>query len=107
MLLAGGVATLLASACCLGPLILLLLGVSGAWIGSLSALEPYRPVFILIAIVALVVAHGRIFRAAGDCEPGAACATPVVNRANKVMFWIAVGLLGIALAFPYAAPLFY
>ncbi len=42
-LLAGGVAALLASACCLGPLVLVVLGFSGAWIGNLTALEPYRP----------------------------------------------------------------
>jgi len=53
-----------------------------------------------------VVAHGRIFRTASDCAPGAACATPVVSRAYQVLFWLAAGLLCIELAFPYAAPLF-
>ena len=45
-LAAGSVAAILASTCCLGPLILVLLGFSGAWIGSLSVLEPYRPMFL-------------------------------------------------------------
>ncbi|WP_433965926.1 mercuric transporter MerT family protein [Tunturiibacter gelidiferens] len=40
----GGVAAVLASSCCLGPLILVMMGFSGTWIGSLSALEPYRQV---------------------------------------------------------------
>lgn len=44
-LAAGGLAAILASTCCLGPLVLVALGVSGAWIGNLTALEPYRPVF--------------------------------------------------------------
>ncbi|MBI4487071.1 MAG: hypothetical protein HY655_13765, partial [Acidobacteria bacterium] len=35
----GGLAAILASTCCLGPLVLLMLGFSGAWIGNLTALE--------------------------------------------------------------------
>ena len=60
-LLAGGVAALLASACCLGPLALAL-GFSGAWIASLTLLEPYRPVFIIAALLALGLAWRRIWR---------------------------------------------
>lgn len=51
-LFAGGLAAILASTCCLGPLILVALGFSGAWIGNLTALEPYRPIFIGVALVA-------------------------------------------------------
>ncbi|WP_049019712.1 mercuric transporter MerT family protein, partial [Burkholderia cenocepacia] len=61
-LAAGGVAAILASTCCLGPLVLVALGVSGAWIGNLAALEPYRPVFLGVALVALLFAGRRIFR---------------------------------------------
>jgi len=43
-LAAGGLAAILASTCCLGPLVLITLGFSGAWIGNLTALEPYRPI---------------------------------------------------------------
>ena len=39
-LFAGGLAAILASACCLGPLVLIALGFSGAWIGNLTVLEP-------------------------------------------------------------------
>ena len=63
-LVAGGLAGLLASTCCLGPLVLITLGVSGAWIGNLTALEPYRPIFIGAALVALFFAWRRIFRSA-------------------------------------------
>ena len=58
-LAAGGVAALLASACCLGPLVLITLGVSGAWISNLAALEPYRPLFIGVALVAMFYMHLR------------------------------------------------
>ena len=39
--LIGAIASaIIASVCCIGPLVLLLLGVGGAWAGSLTALEP-------------------------------------------------------------------
>lgn len=106
-LITGGVAALLASACCLGPLVLLMLGVSGTWIGNLTALERFRPIFVGVALVALYFAHRRIFRPVADCLPGEICAIPVVNQTYKVLFWIVVSLLGVGLAFPYVAPLFY
>ncbi len=64
-LLVGGLAAILASTCCLGPLVLVALGLSGAWIGNLTLLEPYRPFFIAGALVALFFAgslrDGRYF----------------------------------------------
>jgi mercuric ion transport protein len=63
-LLGGGLAAVLASTCCLGPLILVALGLSGAWIGNLTRLEPYRPFFIARALVALFFAGRHIFRPA-------------------------------------------
>ena len=50
-LAAGGVlGAVLASACCIGPLVLLTLGISGAWIANLTALEPYKELFAVIAL---------------------------------------------------------
>jgi mercuric ion transport protein len=106
-LAAGGIAAILASTCCLGPLVLLTLGFSGAWIGNLTKLEPYRPLFIGAALVALYFAYRRIYRPAGECEPGEVCALPQVKTAYKVIFWSVAVLALIALVFPYAAPLFY
>ena len=47
----GVIGAILASSCCIVPLLFVMLGVSGAWIGSLTALEPYKPVFAGIALV--------------------------------------------------------
>ena len=55
-LIAGGISALLASACCLGPLVLIMLGISGAWIGSLTLLEPYQPWFMGAAAIAYLSA---------------------------------------------------
>lgn len=106
-LLTGGLAAILASTCCLGPLVLISLGVSGAWISNLTLLEPYRPIFIGTALIALYLACRRIWRPVSACAPGDVCASPRSSRAYKVLFVIVVGLVIIALGFPLVAPWFY
>lgn len=106
-LVAGGVAAILASACCLGPLALLSVGISGAWIANLTALEPYRPIFIGLALLALAFAGRRIFRPSEVCKPGEVCAVPKVRTAYKLAFWLIAALVLLGLVFPYMAPLFY
>ena len=106
-LFAGGLAALLASTCCLGPLVLVTLGVRGAWIGNVTVLEPYRPIFIAVAMVALFFAWKRIFRPAAECQPGEVCALPAVRGTYKFIFWIVAALVVVALGFPYVLPLFY
>jgi mercuric ion transport protein len=106
-MLVGGLAAILASTCCLGPLVLITLGFSGAWIGNLTALEPYRPVFIGVALVALFLAWGRIWRSPTICAPGEVCALPQVKRSYKVLYCAVALLVVIALGFPYVAPWFY
>ncbi len=106
-LLAGGVAALLASACCLGPLVLIALGFSGAWISKLTVLEPYQPIFIGAAAVALFVAGRRIWRPIAQCAPGEVCTLPRVRLAYQLLFVGVCALLLMALVFPLFAPLFY
>ncbi|MBE0615180.1 MAG: mercuric ion transporter MerT [Burkholderiales bacterium] len=106
-LLAGGMSAILASTCCLGPLVLITLGFSGAWIGNLTALEPYRPIFIGVALVALFFAGRRIWRPDTACAPGEVCAVPQIKRGYILLFGVVSALVLIALAFPYIAPWFY
>lgn len=106
-LAAGGLAAILASVCCLGPLVLLSLGIGGAWIVNLTAFEPYRPLFIGLALVALFFAGRRIFRPALECKPGEVCAVPRVSAGYKLLFWTITGLVLVGLAFPWIAPWFY
>ena len=106
-LFTGGLAAILASTCCLGPLVLIMLGVSGAWISNLTLLEPYRPIFIVAAISALFFAYRRIWRSPATCQPAQVCAQPHVNRSYKLLFWIVVALVFVALGFPLVAPWFY
>jgi mercuric ion transport protein len=96
-----------ASLCCVGPLVLVTLGVSGAWISNLTLLEPYRWLFAALALGSMAYAWRQIYRApaAVQCEPGAACALPEANRAYRLLFWIVAALVLAGLSFPYFAPL--
>ena len=103
----GGLAAILASTCCLGPLVLVALGLSGAWIGNLTLLEPYRPFFIAGALVALFFAGRRIFQPAPACELGEVCAVPRTRRIYKIVFGIVSALVLVALVYPLVAKFFY
>ena len=106
-LFVGGLAAVLASTCCLGPLLLVALGLSGAWIGNLTRLEPYRPFFIAAAFLALLFAGRRIFRPAQACGPEEICAVPRTRKIYKVLFVTVSVLVLIALVFPYVVKFFY
>lgn len=106
-LVAGVLAGIGASVCCVGPLVLLALGISGAWIGNLTALEPYRPIFIGLTLLFLGLALRRLYFVPQVCAPGTPCANPQTNKRQRMTFWmVAVLLLGL-LAVPSLAPLFY
>jgi mercuric ion transport protein len=105
-LLTGGLAAVLASTCCLGPLVLIALGFSGAWIANLTALEPYRPLFFALSGGALLLTWRRLRRPTAVCTPGQICAVPRVHRADWALFWLTAGLVGVALLFPFVHPLF-
>lgn len=104
-LIGGAAAAVAASLCCIGPLVLVMLGIGGAWAANLSLLEPYRPLLLGVAVVFLVLAWRKIY--AASCMPGTLCALPQTNRVYKVLFWLVAALIGLALLFPYFAPLFY
>jgi len=106
-LLVGALAAVLASTCCLGPLVLVALGLSGAWIGNLTKIEPYRLYFVGGAVVALFFAGRHIFRPAQVCGPGEVCALPQTRRFYKILFVIVSALVLVALVFPYVAKFFY
>jgi mercuric ion transport protein len=104
-LFASMLAAIGASVCCVGPLVLLTLGIGGAWIANLTALEPLRPWFIAATLVFLGLAFRRLYLQPQACEPGAACAEPIVLKRQRLIFWaVALALLAL-LAVPWLAPL--
>ena len=106
-LVAGVLAAIGASVCCVGPLVLLGLGIGGAWIGNLTALEPFRPILIGLTLLFLGLAFRRLYLVAQVCAPGELCADPqVVRRQRLIFWWVALVLVGL-LAVPEIAPLLF
>lgn len=101
-------AAVAAAICCLGPLLLVSLGVTGAWIGNLSAMEPYRPLFIVLSALLLGLGFYRVYgrEAQAECgEEGEECEAPRSRRINEVSLWIAtIVVLGLFAA-SYLVPL--
>tara|TARA_R110001592_G_scaffold104699_2_gene294603 strand:- start:2270 stop:2617 length:348 start_codon:yes stop_codon:yes gene_type:complete len=87
-IIGGDIAAIGAGICCLGPIVLLMLGISGSWIGNLTLLEPYRPIFILAVIALFSFAGWKVYRPVDSCEPGTACSTPQVQRRRQIIFWL-------------------
>ncbi len=100
-------AALLASSCCIAPLILVTLGVGGAWIGNLSALEPYKSYFAVVALFCLGLGFRQIYRKPDSCEESSSCARPMPRRITKAVLWLATLLVIAALTINWWAPLFY
>ena len=102
---AGGVlGALAASSCCLLPLALFSIGIGGAWIGNLTALAPYQPIFVAITLGLVGYGFWLAYRQRPACADGEVCARPLPNRVVKTMLWAATALVAAALAFPYVAP---
>ncbi|MGE4218977.1 MAG: mercuric transporter MerT family protein [Alphaproteobacteria bacterium] len=106
---AGGViGAVLASTCCIAPLALLMLGVSGAWIGTLTALEPYKPYFAAVALIFIGLGFRQVyFKAKPACVDGSYCAKPQSTLITKTALWLATALVLLALTINWWAPLFY
>jgi mercuric ion transport protein len=107
MLAVGGVLGALgATSCCVIPFALFLAGVSGAWIGSLTALEPYQPIFAGLSLASIGFGAWRLRRKREIACADGYCATPQADRVAKIGLWTAGTLVGLAVAFPYAARFF-
>lgn len=101
------IAAIAASLCCVGPLVLLALGISGAWISSLTALEPIRPFAIGITLILLSITFWKLHIKPPSCEAGKPCALPGALLWQRVIFWVVTVILLGLLTFPWYAHLFY
>jgi len=107
MAVGGLLGALAASSCCILPLILFSLGVSGAWIGNFTQLAPYQPYFIAATTGFLGTGYWLVYRSSKlACADGEACARPLPNRLVKAGLIIATILVIAALGFDFVAPLY-
>jgi mercuric ion transport protein len=99
-------AALLASVCCLGPLVFAALGVgigaTGFWAGTagiLKGLLPYRPAFIGLTILLLGIGLYLAYRKpeAARCVPGEVCVQRDTKGGNRTRTWFCI-MASLALA---------
>ena len=102
-LLAGVVSALAASICCIGPMLLLSLGLGGAWIGSFILIEPYRPIFIVLTLLFLGLAFHRVYIASQACPARPVYGDPRLLRHWRLGFWIAAIIAFALIAVPWLA----
>jgi mercuric ion transport protein len=103
---AAAVAAVLASSCCVLPLLLVSIGFSAGWLANLRILQPYSTILTVVAVAALLLSAVRMFR-----QP-AACNVPVdgtgsAERYYKPLFWLVAALTLAVLIVPLVAPWFY
>ena len=97
---AAGVFAVLASACCLGPLVLTVFGISA--LGASTVFEPLRPVFLGVTALLLGGAFYLIYIRRAACAPGSACAAPQRkgSRLSGAVLWIAALAVAAVASFP-------
>jgi mercuric ion transport protein len=103
--LGGLFGALAASSCCILPVVLFSLGISGAWIGNFTQLAPYKPYFIAVTLAFLGAGYWLVHRSSQvACADGEACARPLPNRLVKIALIAATVLVIAAFGFDYVAP---
>src|SRR5262245_66218764 len=107
LMAAGGLlGALAASSCCILPVFLFSLGISGAWIGNFTQLAPYQPYFLGATTVFLGTGYWLVHRASKRaCVEGEACARPLPRRLVKTALVVATVMVVAALGFDFLAPL--
>lgn len=107
---AGGLVTaLLASVCCIGPLIFAALGVGvgatgflAGTAGFLKTLLSYRPWFIGLTTLLLGTGFYLAYRRPEQvCAPGTACAGTGGTRPSRMFLWIMATLAVVLVLAPY------
>jgi mercuric ion transport protein len=101
----GALGAVLASSCCIVPLALVSVGVTGAWIGQLSAMAPFQPLFAAIALVFLGLGFRKVYLQPKVACADGYCARPASGRVTQAVLWGATVLTLAALSIELWAPL--
>ncbi len=105
-IIGAAVGAVAASLCCLGPLVLVLLGAGGAGAGYVSWLEPYRPILMIVTFGFLGMAYFQLYRkdASEVCPEGTDCTIPRQRTWQKRFLWLVTAVVMILFALPYFLP---
>jgi mercuric ion transport protein len=107
--LGGLIAAFFASLCCIGPVVFSALGVGvgatgmlASTAGFLKGLVPYRPFFIVVAIVAIGTGFYLVYRKPqAGCSAESSCSDGKARSKSVVWLWMATGFTLIFLLSPY------
>jgi mercuric ion transport protein len=87
--------------------VLLLLGISGAWISYLTALAPYQPFFLVASLGFLAAGFWKVYgKTTGSCQEGSSCSTSQSDKLVKVALWTGTLIIGAAISIETLGPLF-
>jgi len=97
--LAGGgvAAALAASTCCVLPLSLTAVGVSTAWLASLSALAPFQLGFRLLAVLLLGAGFWMVYARPPISTASGVCAAAPSRPLTKAALWLGLVLMALVL----------
>jgi mercuric ion transport protein len=91
------VTAMVASLCCIGPVVVSIVGVSGAV--AAAGLKPYRPLLILASLALILAGVWFAYRPAMAPGSGAACPSRP-GRISRSIVWIAAALWLAAILLP-------
>ncbi len=99
--LAGAVvAAVVASLCCILPVVAVALGLTG--FAASQFFERWRPELLGLTFALLAIGFYFGYRSRPQtCEPGSACEHTPVGRWNKLLLWLATAVVVVLAAFPY------
>ena len=103
----GGIlAALGATSCCVLPLALTVLGVSGAWMSNLRALSPYQPYFLALSVLAIGYGFYQVYwKPRKLCAEGKACGRPIGSNIVKIGLWTGTVIVLATATFSFWFPL--
>jgi mercuric ion transport protein len=105
--LAGGIfaAFGVCAACCLLPAALIGIGITGAWVGSIDSLSPYKWVFISLAAAMLGFVYYRLYVEPGQgLKAGEMLEVTPKDRMLRRMFWAGTAFAVVGVAYGFLEP---
>ncbi len=95
---------ILATSCCIVPIVLVNLGLGGAWVANLAELKPYRIYFIAVSVVfagiGLLIYIRNLMQPCDVCEPKSSFKKVGV----PLILLISVLLIALAILLPSVEP---
>ena len=101
----GLLGALTASSCCILPVVLFSLGISGAWIANFTQLAPYQPIFVAATVGFLGTGYWLVYRSSRQaCAGDHACARQLPKRVVMAVLVAATIIVIAAFGFDFVAP---